>query len=188
MAQIDTSLIKQVLSEHWVEGEDRFDDDYGHRFVAELFKVLNDAEVAAETEKVSVLVDFEDDHIEWGSPNKVGQQAGVQIKNISDDGYIEFIIHWRDVPVNNPVVTMERLREEYVKLREEHHGFSDLYGQEWDAALAAHDRQKVRESLGEIATDWQFSKWTGLMHQKSALGQANYVTTFLRNAAAMRPV
>jgi hypothetical protein len=41
---------------------------------------------------------------------------------------------------------MSRLRDEYVQMRAEHYGFSDLYAEEWDRALAAHDAQVRREA------------------------------------------
>lgn len=37
--------------------------------------------------------------------------------------------------------TMDRLRREYIEMREARFGFSDLYAAEWDRALAAHDAE-----------------------------------------------
>lgn len=35
--------------------------------------------------------------------------------------------------------SVERLRTEYLEMREEHFGFSDLYAKEWDRIMADHD-------------------------------------------------
>jgi len=45
--------------------------------------------------------------------------------------------------------TMSRLRDEYVALRAEHYGFADLYAEEWDRALAEHDREAAEKAWGE---------------------------------------
>jgi hypothetical protein len=53
--------------------------------------------------------------------------------------------------------SVERLRSEYVEMREEHFGFSDLYAAEWDRIMAAHDlkiRADERERLLKSASDW----------------------------------
>lgn len=51
--------------------------------------------------------------------------------------------------------TMERLRREYIEMREARFGFSDLYAEEWDRALAAHDAE-VRVSVvpKESEVEW----------------------------------
>lgn len=36
---------------------------------------------------------------------------------------------------------MDRLRREYIEMREARFGFSDLYAEEWDRALSAHDAE-----------------------------------------------
>jgi hypothetical protein len=56
---------------------------------------------------------------------------------------------------------MSRLRDEYVQMRAEHYGFSDLYAEEWDRALAEHDTQVRREAKVEAlreAADEDFNQ------------------------------
>jgi hypothetical protein len=63
--------------------------------------------------------------------------------------------------------TMKRLRDEYVEMRSEHFGFSDLYAAEFDRALAAHD-------AGVRAAAWGEGYRTGSLdaHTAAALGIA----------------
>lgn len=49
--------------------------------------------------------------------------------------------------------SIEKLRDEYVELRAEHHGFSDLYAAEFDRALAAHDREIAAQTLEDAAAN-----------------------------------
>jgi hypothetical protein len=44
---------------------------------------------------------------------------------------------------------MDRLKSDYMRMREEHFGFSDLYAAEWDRALAEHDRQVAERAWNE---------------------------------------
>lgn len=45
--------------------------------------------------------------------------------------------------------TMARLKSDYMEMREEHFGFSDLYAEEWDRAQAEHDRQVAERAWDE---------------------------------------
>lgn len=42
---------------------------------------------------------------------------------------------------------MERIREDYIRLISEHMGFVDLYTEEFDRALAEHDREVACEAF-----------------------------------------
>ena len=49
--------------------------------------------------------------------------------------------------------SMERLRDEYVQMRAEHYGFSDLYAAEFDRALAERDaRVRAEAAVGALSS------------------------------------
>ncbi len=51
--------------------------------------------------------------------------------------------------------TMERLRADYLRMRAERFGFTDLYAAEWDRALAAHDAE-VRAGVVTEEPEWEY--------------------------------
>lgn len=54
--------------------------------------------------------------------------------------------------------SMERIRDDYVRMRNEHFGFTDLYAAEFDRALARHDANVRTEALREAADYWRSSQ------------------------------
>jgi hypothetical protein len=57
--------------------------------------------------------------------------------------------------------TMARLKSDYMEMREEHFGFSDLYAEEWDRALAEHDHHVAERAYkaAEDAAAEALTKW-----------------------------
>lgn len=51
--------------------------------------------------------------------------------------------------------TMERLRADYLRMRAERFGFTDLYAAEWDRALAAHNAE-VRAGVVTEEPEWEY--------------------------------
>lgn len=44
---------------------------------------------------------------------------------------------------------VSRLRADYIAMREQHYGFVDLYAEEWDRAMAAHDAEVAEKAWDE---------------------------------------
>lgn len=65
--------------------------------------------------------------------------------------------------------TMERLRADYLRVRSEHFGFTDLYAAEWDRALAAHDAE-VRAGVVAEEPEREYGRLIGEVPYQWLLG------------------